>query len=66
MILMAIITFLFIVFTPFIPKIGKHIPVSMVAIIIGTLINYFTAKTKTVGDVANVSGGFPKFSAPSL
>ena len=63
---MAIVTFLFIVFVPFIPKIGKHIPTSMLAIIIGTLINYFLLKTKTVGDVASVSGSFPMFYFPKI
>lgn len=63
MILMVIGTFFFILFIPLIPKVGKHIPVSMIAIIICTLINYYAAGTKTVGDIANVSGSLG-FSVP--
>lgn len=66
MILMAIVTFLLVIFVPYIPKIGKHIPVSMVAIILGTILNYWWIKTKTVGDVAEVSGNFPTFHFPKL
>lgn len=65
MIIMVVGTFFFILLVPLIPKVGKHIPVSMIAIIICTLINYYGVKTKTVGDIANVKGSLG-FSVPEL
>jgi len=49
------------------PKITKTIPPSLVAIIIVSLLVFaLNIKTKTVKDIASVSGGFPPFHIPSI
>jgi sulfate permease, SulP family len=49
------------------PKITKAIPASLVAIIIVFLIVIgFGIETKTVKDIASVSGGFPPFHIPEV
>ncbi|PZF71780.1 SulP family inorganic anion transporter [Taibaiella soli] len=49
------------------PKITKAIPASLVAIIVVFLIVLgFGIDTKTVKDIASVSGGFPSFHIPSV
>lgn len=49
------------------PKITKAIPASLVAIIVVFLIVLgFGIDTKTVKDIASVSGGFPPFHVPSV
>ena len=49
------------------PKITKAIPPTLVAIIITTLIVVFGGiETKSVKDIANISGGFPAFHIPKL
>ena len=49
------------------PKITKTIPSSLVAIIIVFLVVIgFNIDTKTVSDIASVSGGFPPFHIPNI
>lgn len=49
------------------PKITKAIPPSLVAIIVVfVLVLVFRIDTKTVSDIASVSGGFPPFHIPEL
>lgn len=49
------------------PKITKAIPPSLVAIIVVFLIVLgFNIDTKTVSDIASVSGGFPPFHIPDI
>ena len=49
------------------PKISKAIPSSLIAIIVVFLIVIgFNIQTKTVSDIASVSGGFPPFHLPNL
>ena len=59
MIIMTIMSFLAIEFLPKIPKIGHHLPVPLIVMSICTIINYYWLETKTVGDLGEVSGGFP-------
>ncbi len=60
-----------VLFTMFIiwglPKISKAIPASLVAIltIFGIVVG-FGIDTKTVGDIASISGGFPPFHLPMV
>lgn len=49
------------------PKITKAVPSSLVAIIVVFLLVYFLGiDTKTVKDIASVSGGFPPFHIPQI
>jgi sulfate permease, SulP family len=49
------------------PKITKAIPASLVAIIVVFLVVWgFGMDTKTVRDIASVSGGFPPFHIPAV
>jgi SulP family sulfate permease len=49
------------------PKISKAIPPSLVAIIVVfAVVLGFQINTKTVGDIAAVSGGFPPFHIPAV
>lgn len=49
------------------PKLTKAVPSSLVAIIVVFIIVYFGGiETKTVKDIASVSGGFPPFHIPEL
>lgn len=50
----------------FLPKLTKSIPSGLAAIAIVTLLSYFGLETKTVGDMASVSGGFPAFHLPDV
>lgn len=51
----------------FFPKITKAIPASLVAIIVVfALVLGFGIETKTVKDIASVSGGFPPFHVPQV
>lgn len=51
----------------FFPKISKAIPASLVAIIVVFgLVLGFGIETKTVADIASVSGGFPPFHVPNI
>ncbi len=50
---------------PKLPKIGKLVPASLASIvIISALVIGFNLDTRTVGDLASVSGGFPSFHIP--
>jgi sulfate permease, SulP family len=49
------------------PKITKAVPASLVAILtIFAIVVGFDIETKTVGDIASISGGFPPFHLPSV
>ena len=49
------------------PKITKAVPSSLVAIIVIFVLVYFLGiETKTVKDIASVSGGFPPFHIPNI
>ncbi|MFK7809592.1 MAG: SulP family inorganic anion transporter, partial [Saprospiraceae bacterium] len=49
------------------PKISKAIPASLVAILsIFGVVYFFGIETKTVGDIASISGGFPPFHIPMI
>lgn len=51
----------------FLPKITKAVPSSLVAIIIVFILVFFLGiETKTVKDIASVSGGFPPFHIPNI
>lgn len=51
----------------FLPKITKAVPASLVAIIIVFILVFFLGiETKTVKDIASVSGGFPPFHIPNI
>lgn len=49
------------------PKISKAIPSSLVAILsVFGIVFAFGIETKTVGDIASISGGFPPFHIPEV
>ncbi|WP_031427844.1 SulP family inorganic anion transporter [Flavimarina sp. Hel_I_48] len=49
------------------PKITKAVPASLVAIIVIFAVVYFLGiDTKTVKDIASISGGFPPFHIPNI
>jgi len=49
------------------PKISKAVPASLVAImVVFALVLGFGIQTKTVADIASVSGGFPPFHIPNI
>ncbi|MEC5166400.1 SulP family sulfate permease [Flavobacterium sp. PL11] len=51
----------------FLPKLTKAIPASLVAIIVVfVLVFFFGIETKTVRDIASISGGFPPFHIPNI
>ena len=51
----------------FLPKLTKKVPSGLVAIITVTLINLiFNLKTKTIGDIASIASGLPKFHIPMV
>lgn len=51
----------------FFPKITNKIPASLVAIIVvSAVVLFFGIETKTVADIASVSGGFPPFHIPAI
>lgn len=51
----------------FLPKLTKAVPSSLVAIIIVFILVFFLGiETKTVKDIASVSGGFPPFHIPNI
>lgn len=65
--LMLGLTALTIAIVYFFPKITKAIPASLVAIlIVFALVLGFNINTKTVADIANVSGGLPSFHIPQI
>lgn len=49
------------------PKLSKAIPASLVAILsVFGIVVVFGIETKTVGDIASISGGFPPFHIPQI
>lgn len=49
------------------PKLSKAVPASLVAILtIFAIVTGFNIDTKTVGDMASISGGFPPFHIPDV
>ena len=51
----------------FLPKLTKAIPAPLTAIlIVSTIIIALGIETKTVGDIASISGGLPKFHIPKV
>ncbi len=49
------------------PKITKHIPASLFGIILVTLfVLVFNIETRTVGDIAHISGSLPSFNIPNV
>ncbi len=51
----------------FIPKISKVLPTTLIAIaIVFGVVHLFGIETKTVQDIASISGGFPPFHIPQI
>lgn len=49
------------------PNITKHIPASLFGIVVVTVFVYlFNIDTKTVGDIAHISGALPSFNIPNV
>ncbi|SFW60498.1 SulP family inorganic anion transporter [Cellulophaga fucicola] len=67
MLIMIALVALTIAIVVLLPKITKAVPSSLVAIIVIFVLVYFLGiETKTVKDIASVSGGFPPFSIPNI
>ncbi len=67
LLIMSALVALTIAIVIFFPKITKAVPPSLVAIIVVFLIVLgFGINTKTVSDIASVSGGFPPFHIPNI
>ncbi|MFC4210877.1 SulP family inorganic anion transporter [Pedobacter lithocola] len=67
LLIMSALVLLTILIVAFLPKITKAIPPSLVAIIVVFIIVLvFNIDTKTVKDIASVSGGFPPFHIPKI
>lgn len=67
MLIMAGLVVLTIVIVVLLPKVTKAIPASLVAImVVFGLVLGFGIETKTVADIASVSGGFPPFHIPNI
>ncbi|MCZ4224790.1 SulP family inorganic anion transporter [Pedobacter rhodius] len=67
LLIMAGLVALTIAIVLFFPKITKAVPPSLVAIIVVVLVVLgFGIDTKTVSDIASVSGGFPPFHIPQI
>lgn len=50
-----------------VPKLTKAVPASLIAIIIVfAVVFFFGIETKTVKDIASISGGFPPFHIPNI
>jgi SulP family sulfate permease len=65
--IMAGLVALTIAIVVFFPKISKAVPPSLVAILVVFAIVFgFGIQTKTVSDIASVSGGFPPFHIPQI
>ncbi|MEM8520764.1 SulP family inorganic anion transporter [Flavobacterium sp. PL12] len=65
--IMAGLVILTIAIIVLLPKITKALPASLVAIIIVfALVFFFGIETKTVRDIASISGGFPPFHIPNV
>ncbi|RXG20479.1 SulP family inorganic anion transporter [Leeuwenhoekiella aequorea] len=67
LLIMAGLVALTIAIVVFLPKFTKAVPSSLVAIIVVFVLVYFLGiDTKTVKDIASVSGGFPPFHIPNI
>src|SRR5690606_27255697 len=67
LIIMAGLTALTIVLVVLFPKITKAVPPSLAAIIVVFfIVLVFNIDTRTVRDIASVSGGFPPFHLPDV
>ena len=67
LLIMAGLVVLTIAIVVFLPKFTKAVPSSLVAIIVVFVLVYFLGiDTKTVKDIASVSGGFPPFHIPNI
>jgi Sulfate permease and related transporters (MFS superfamily) len=67
LLIMAGLVLLTIAIVLFLPRITKAAPPSLVAIIVIFLLVFgFNIDTKTVKDIASVSGGFPPFHIPAI
>ncbi len=52
---------------PMLGKIGKKVPASLIAVIVGTVIvKVFDMQVNTIGDLYTISGSLPKFSVPGI
>ncbi len=61
---LAVLTILIVIF---LPKFTKAVPASLIGIIVVSLLVFgFGINTKTVKDIASISGGFPPFHIPSV
>lgn len=51
----------------FMPKLTKAVPASLTAIVsVSAVIIFFDIPTRTVGDIASISGGFPQLHLPTV
>ena len=67
LLIMAGLVALTIAIVVLLPKVTKAVPSSLVAIIVVFILVYFLGiETKTVKDIASVSGGFPPFHIPNI
>lgn len=67
LLIMAGLVALTIAIVVLLPKLTKAVPSSLVAIIVVFILVYFMGiDTKTVKDIASVSGGFPPFHIPNV
>lgn len=67
LLIMAGLVALTIAIVVFLPKITKAVPPSLVAIfVVFMIVLGFGIDTKTVSDIASVSGGFPSFHIPQI
>ncbi|PJJ80473.1 SulP family inorganic anion transporter [Mucilaginibacter auburnensis] len=65
--MMAALVSLTVVIIIGVPKLTKAVPPSLIAIVVVfVMVLVFNINTKTVGDIATVSGGFPPFHIPSV
>ncbi|MBF4472530.1 SulP family inorganic anion transporter [Flavobacterium sp. HJJ] len=67
MYIMAGLTALTIAIVMLVPKLTKAVPASLIAIMtVFALVFFFGIETKTVKDIASISGGFPPFHIPNI
>lgn len=65
--IMAGLTALTIAIVMIVPKLTKAVPASLIAIIVVFVLVYvLNIETKTVRDIASISGGFPPFHIPNI
>ncbi len=64
---LTLLTMLIIWLLPKVPRVGKLVPESLVAILaVSALVVGLDLDTKTVGDLASVAGGLPEFHIPMV